>query len=318
MSAPPWSFFWICTLPEYQMTHYWLVVWLPFFVFPYIGLLIITIDVQIFQRGGPTTNQTSYTVVAMVQKTMWQSIGETYLGTQLTNGRTPELASSCFDIWKPHKKKPAFLSKLNVRLSATLPCFARMLNLSCVKTVNPPWVFLAAELPLATDRSEREVVTCDITTQETDQVQEWWQNRWPSCSTIQPIHWRCFRARYKKGSTTLDVVWYWNRTSRPRTSRARNFSGMILADRWDHQSKSSTETQRNTYNTFEDLAVKCGESAFESGEMCDVYGCLTLWNRASLCRCSLASEKWDEWRVLRASWRSAVHQPCYQATRSSP
>ena len=37
-----------------------------------------------------------------------------------------------------------------------------MLNLSCVKTVNPPWVFLAAELPLATDRSEREVVTCDI------------------------------------------------------------------------------------------------------------------------------------------------------------
>ena len=37
--------------------HDWLVVWLPFFIFPYIGLLIIPIDFHIFQRGGPTTNQ---------------------------------------------------------------------------------------------------------------------------------------------------------------------------------------------------------------------------------------------------------------------
>ena len=37
---------------------YWLVVWLPFFIFPLIlGLLIIPIDVHIFQRGGSTTNQ---------------------------------------------------------------------------------------------------------------------------------------------------------------------------------------------------------------------------------------------------------------------
>ena len=36
---------------------YWLVVWLPFFIFPYIGLLIIEMDFHIFQRGGPTTNQ---------------------------------------------------------------------------------------------------------------------------------------------------------------------------------------------------------------------------------------------------------------------
>ena len=35
----------------------WLVVWLPFFIFPYIGFLIIPIDFHIFQRGGPTTNQ---------------------------------------------------------------------------------------------------------------------------------------------------------------------------------------------------------------------------------------------------------------------
>ena len=33
------------------------MVWLPFFIFPYIGLLIIPIDVHIFQRGGPTNNQ---------------------------------------------------------------------------------------------------------------------------------------------------------------------------------------------------------------------------------------------------------------------
>ena len=36
---------------------YWLVVWLPFFIFPYIGNFIIPIDFHIFQRGGPTTNQ---------------------------------------------------------------------------------------------------------------------------------------------------------------------------------------------------------------------------------------------------------------------
>ena len=35
----------------------WLVVWLPFFIFPYIEFLIIPIDFHIFQRGGPTTNQ---------------------------------------------------------------------------------------------------------------------------------------------------------------------------------------------------------------------------------------------------------------------
>ena len=30
----------------------WLVVWLPFFIFPYIGNVIIPIDVHIFQRGS--------------------------------------------------------------------------------------------------------------------------------------------------------------------------------------------------------------------------------------------------------------------------
>ena len=30
----------------------WLVVWLPFSIFPYIGLLIIPTDFHIFQRGG--------------------------------------------------------------------------------------------------------------------------------------------------------------------------------------------------------------------------------------------------------------------------
>ena len=35
----------------------WLVVWNINFIFPSIGLLIIPIDVHIFKRGGPTTNQ---------------------------------------------------------------------------------------------------------------------------------------------------------------------------------------------------------------------------------------------------------------------
>ena len=42
-----------------RKNKYWWVVWLPFFIFPYIGLLIIPIDFHIFQRGGPTTNQSS-------------------------------------------------------------------------------------------------------------------------------------------------------------------------------------------------------------------------------------------------------------------
>ena len=39
--------------------NFWLVVWLPFFIFPEIlGIIIIPIDEIIyFQRGGPTTNQ---------------------------------------------------------------------------------------------------------------------------------------------------------------------------------------------------------------------------------------------------------------------
>ena len=43
--------------PKWWDTDCWLVVWLPFFIFPYIGNVIIPIDFHIFQRGGPTTNQ---------------------------------------------------------------------------------------------------------------------------------------------------------------------------------------------------------------------------------------------------------------------
>ena len=42
----------------------WLVVWLPFFIFPYIEFLIIPIDFHIFQRGGPTTDE-SWRVFSM-------------------------------------------------------------------------------------------------------------------------------------------------------------------------------------------------------------------------------------------------------------
>ena len=40
----------------------WLVVWNINFIFPYIGFLIIPIDVHIFQRGGPgpPTSQTRF------------------------------------------------------------------------------------------------------------------------------------------------------------------------------------------------------------------------------------------------------------------
>ena len=39
------------------MFYVWLVVWLPFFIFPYIGNVIIPIDFHIFQRVKKTTNQ---------------------------------------------------------------------------------------------------------------------------------------------------------------------------------------------------------------------------------------------------------------------
>ena len=38
----------------------WLVVWLPFFMFPYIGLLIIPIDELIFFRGVALAHQPVY------------------------------------------------------------------------------------------------------------------------------------------------------------------------------------------------------------------------------------------------------------------
>ena len=41
----------------HTMTGWWFET---FSIFPYIGLLIIPIDFHIFQRGGPTTNQTYY------------------------------------------------------------------------------------------------------------------------------------------------------------------------------------------------------------------------------------------------------------------
>ena len=53
-----------------ESTFIWLVVWLPFFIFPYIGNLIIPIDFHIFQRGGPTTNQ-SWTK----SRRFWTEIG---------------------------------------------------------------------------------------------------------------------------------------------------------------------------------------------------------------------------------------------------
>ena len=48
----------------------WLSGWWfgTFFIFPYVGNLIIPIDFHIFQRGGPTTNQLYYFL-------LWDGIG---------------------------------------------------------------------------------------------------------------------------------------------------------------------------------------------------------------------------------------------------
>ena len=43
----------------------WLVVW-NIFYFPYIGFLIIPLDFHILQRGGPTTNQKWYFLMAFL------------------------------------------------------------------------------------------------------------------------------------------------------------------------------------------------------------------------------------------------------------
>ena len=40
-----------------RLSEIWLVVWLPFFIFPYIGNNHPNWRNHIFQRGGPTTNQ---------------------------------------------------------------------------------------------------------------------------------------------------------------------------------------------------------------------------------------------------------------------
>ena len=45
---------WLADQPKENSSGWWFGT---FFSFPYIGLLIIPIDVHIFQRGGPTTNQ---------------------------------------------------------------------------------------------------------------------------------------------------------------------------------------------------------------------------------------------------------------------
>ena len=59
----------------------WLVVWNINFIFPYIGFLIIPIDFHIFQRGGPTTNQ-SY----MLYWCQWQQfeVSDIHVASQTT------------------------------------------------------------------------------------------------------------------------------------------------------------------------------------------------------------------------------------------
>ena len=50
------------------------MVWLPFFIFPYIGLLIIPIDFHIFERGGLSTNQECYLPETISLSPSWQQM----------------------------------------------------------------------------------------------------------------------------------------------------------------------------------------------------------------------------------------------------
>ena len=59
------------------------MVWLPFFIFPYIGNVIIPIDFHIFQRGGPTTNQS------------WDNPSFTTLGCHFLRTNLPFLRVIC-------------------------------------------------------------------------------------------------------------------------------------------------------------------------------------------------------------------------------
>ena len=64
----------LMSAPAVTKTHHtnWLVVWLPFFIFPYIGNFIIPIDFHIFQRGKPTTNQQNILMCPHVWLMTWE------------------------------------------------------------------------------------------------------------------------------------------------------------------------------------------------------------------------------------------------------
>ena len=77
----------------------WLVVWLPFFICPSIGCLIIPIDVHIFQRGGPTTNQIVYRLQMInsrlaFPRSQWSGVTKVAGGAGVVNSGSSQAASA--------------------------------------------------------------------------------------------------------------------------------------------------------------------------------------------------------------------------------
>ena len=87
----------------------WLVVWLPFYIFPYIGNLIIPIDVHIFQRFFFSTTS---------QSSMSWSLGLPFLRDQIGGtmaamaSSPPEAAFRDLKLWKKDVAYPMPLEAL--------------------------------------------------------------------------------------------------------------------------------------------------------------------------------------------------------------
>ena len=87
----------------------WLVVWLPFFIFPYIGLLIIPIDELIFFRGVALAHQPESVVLhrftSLCVPRVWHRLGQGFGG-----GPPPEeswwsdLDGTIANGWRNHGK----------------------------------------------------------------------------------------------------------------------------------------------------------------------------------------------------------------------
>ena len=82
----------------------WLVVWLPFFSFPYIGLLIIPIDELIVFRGVALAHQPAG--LTSIIRAGDPEIGDRPSRWRLPEWKTPVLAGRNFEKWMKKWKPP--------------------------------------------------------------------------------------------------------------------------------------------------------------------------------------------------------------------